>query len=233
MGDQRTQSGYGMLKSGMIVPWDHPDAVRVASPDADIVLDPTCGSGTAAEAASMVCRRFICIDREHAAIEKTRLRLPSYVRRRTSLIEWFHDWRVFAADPMIWDCGSNFLVRGDSLEVLRSMPDSFVALVYCDPPFNANRQFRNKDGEGFSDIWRWDDDAESRLRECEDIDVTTDRWINGATVTDREKAKRSACLLVEQCLLMNSPDRASYLSWMILLMTECRRVSGSYEWSDS
>ena len=208
---------YGYRETGLIVPRDQAE-VRVAAPDADIVLDPVCGSGTAAVAASEACRRFIVIDRNPVAIETTFDRLSPHVRRRTARVEWLKDRHEFARDPMLWDCGWNFAVRADAIACMRSMPDSFVALVVADPPFNAGREFRNAEGEGFSDIWRWDAAAEERLEEI------------GRMPEDRFASSRAAVLLtIEACREMGSGDRASYLTWMTLLLVECRRVMGSWE----
>jgi len=62
----------------------------------------------------------------------------------------------------------NALFYGDNLDVLASMPDECVDLVYLDPPFNSNRNFnvifnRHAQGSGgasaqiqaFGDTWTW------------------------------------------------------------------------------
>lgn len=223
---------YGYTEDGMIVPRAQA-TVKVASPTADIVLDPVCGSGTAAVAAARLNRRFIVIDRERKAVDITWGRLPWYVWKRTLRVEWLRDRGAFRADPMFWDCGVNFVVRGDSLDVLRSMPDSFVALVIADPPFNAGREFRNREGDGFSDIWRWDAAAEARLAEIEAVDLSKDRWIAGKTRAARDGAHEAMLLNIRACRAMGSDDLASYLTWMALLLMECRRVMGSYDLPES
>ena len=210
---------YGYRESNLIVPKALAE-IKVASKRADIVLDPTCGSGTVAEAASKLQRRFICIDREQSAVKYTWCRLKPIVQHRTRRIEWLNDRFEFEHDPMLWDSGHNYIVRGDSIRVLRSMPDSFIALVYTDPPFNANKQFRNKKGEGFSDIWRWNDEAETRLVELENM--PDDRFNDG-------KMGRNATLMTIQMAKMMDGNMASYLTWTALLLIECRRVMGSYE----
>ena len=51
---------------------------------------------------------------------------------------------------------SNRVIRGDNLEVLRSLPDGCAALIYIDPPFNTGKRMerrqvravRTADGEG-------------------------------------------------------------------------------------
>lgn len=219
---------YGFNDAGLIVPQDQA-TIRVAAPDADLLLDPVCGSGTSAAAAAGLCRRFIAIDREQAAVSTTFERLPWYVQRQTARVEWLVDRHRFLRDPAVWDCGANFVVRGDCIAVLRSMPDSFVALVVADPPFNAGRDFRNKAGEGFSDVWEWDTAAEQRLAEIEATDCTTNRYLAGKTAADRESAREALLLTVRSSLLMGAADRASYLTWAGLLLMESRRVMGSYD----
>ena len=70
---------------------------------------------------------------------------------------------------------------GDNLTVMRGMASETVDLVYLDPPFNSNRNykivFRGPDGlkpdahlPAFEDVWKWDDTAErlfeELMREC-------------------------------------------------------------------
>ena len=211
---------YGMRESGLTVPRALAQ-IRVASRTADIVLDPVCGSGTTAVAAAQAHRRFICIDREPAAVEVAWGRLAPAVRDRTRRVEWMRDRLAFDNNPMLWDCGSNFLVRGDCISVLRSMPDSFVTLVYADPPFNAGREFRNKDGVGFSDVWRWDGAAEDRLQEL--TRAPPRRFQDG------DRGKQALLLGIEAARLAAGGAMASYLTWCALLLIECRRVLGSWE----
>jgi len=226
-----TEGVYGVRESGLIVPKEHAE-IKVASPTSGIVLDPVCGSGTVADSAANVCRRFIVIDRNHDAVETTKNRLPVYVRKRTFMVEWFEDQQVFYDDPMAWDCGYNFIVRGDCIDVLRSMPDSFIALVYADPPFNANRKFINKKtGQGFSDIWKFDEEAEKRLEEIKTIGVSDTSYFADKTESVREKKRDGLVKFIEYMLSQDWKDRASYLTWCILLLLECRRVLGDYDWS--
>jgi site-specific DNA-methyltransferase (adenine-specific) len=66
---------------------------------------------------------------------------------------------------------SNKLYFGDNLTVLRGLQDSFVDLIYLDPPFNSKKNynllFRNEKGNrsdaqirAFHDTWKWDLNAE-------------------------------------------------------------------------
>ena len=156
-------------------------------------------------------------------MEITWNRLKPEVQQRTRRIEWMKDRFDFEADPMLWDHGPNYVVRGDCIAVMRSMPESFVTLVIADPPFNANREFRNRKGEGFSDVWRWDAAAEDRLREIEDLPKEGFGGKNG---------KEALLAGIEAARLMD-PKLASYLTWCALLLFECRRVMGDYEYDDS
>jgi DNA modification methylase len=56
---------------------------------------------------------------------------------------------------------NNTLYCGDNLEVMRTLPDEFVDLIYLDPPFFSNRQYNVI----------WGDEAEKRSFE--------DRWDGG------------------------------------------------------
>lgn len=69
---------------------------------------------------------------------------------------------------------TNRLYYGDNLNILRDyIPDSFVDLVYLDPPFNSNRDynviFKDESGNksdaqliAFEDTWHWGPDAEKQ-----------------------------------------------------------------------
>jgi len=59
---------------------------------------------------------------------------------------------------------TNTLYCGDNLEVMRTLPDEFVDLIYLDPPFFSNRQYNVI----------WGDEAEKRSFE--------DRWDGGIEV---------------------------------------------------
>jgi site-specific DNA-methyltransferase (adenine-specific) len=69
---------------------------------------------------------------------------------------------------------TNTLFHGDNLEILKtSVPDASIDLVYLDPPFGSNRNYRGqtKNGENrtavFSDTWKWNGAAASSVREIE------------------------------------------------------------------
>src|SRR5262249_9145312 len=59
------------------------------------------------------------------------------------------------------------LFCGDNLAVMREhIADATVDLCYIDPPFHSRRNYRGKrEDAAFSDMWTWDDVAESGLRE--------------------------------------------------------------------
>ena len=47
----------------------------------------------------------------------------------------------------------NEVVCKDNLELLKELPSESVDLVYIDPPFFTQRNFKNKEGVGFEDKW--------------------------------------------------------------------------------
>ena len=71
-----------------------------------------------------------------------------------------------------WNNGDNYVVQGDALQVFKTMLDSFVALVYADPPYGSQREYRGRRG-GFDDRWRWDEAAEARLQEIRSLPAAT------------------------------------------------------------
>jgi DNA modification methylase len=86
---------------------------------ADIVLDPFVGSDATAVAAEV---------RAEGRYTVPQLKVLTWPRNRITSIRR-------------WDDSRNRLIAGDNLEVLRDMPDSFVALVYADPPFFTQRDW--------------------------------------------------------------------------------------------
>ena len=193
----------------------------------DVVLDPVCGSGTTAVAAARLGRRFIVIDRERSAVDVTLRRLLTLQEkgeyRKTRKADGnvpainFVDFSNYtkplhATDT--WNNGDNYVVQGDALQVLRTMPDSFVALVYADPPYGSQREYRGKAG-GFDDRWSWDDAAEERLQEIRNLPPDS--------VAAGPDWPAALLDLVRQ----TQPALASYLTWMCLLLVECRRVLGA------
>ena len=193
----------------------------------DMVLDPVCGSGTTAAAALRLGRRFIVIDRNPDAIAITWARLLK--QQAAGDYQWLmgrhgrrpavrrHRWSIFTGVPD-WDNGDSWVVQGDALAVMRSMPDSFVSLVYMDPPYGTQKEFQGKDGTGFSDVWQWDAAAEERLADL--VSLPDDMTAMGSQyVVD-------LILLVKRM----DPGMAAYLSWVALLAIECRRVMGETVW---
>ena len=201
----------------------------------DMVLDPVCGSGGIGHAALRLGRRCIVIDRSPDAINVTWERLtraseagefPAVVQRcehggRVNAWSMVHRVEFRDDDAIPWDNGDSYVVLGDALEVMRSMPDSFVALVYADPPYGTQKTFTGKAGS-FDDTWHWDDVAESRLAELAEM---ADGRI-GNDAADRD-------WLIDWLTLMRRSEKDSktsmtaYLVWVALLMVECRRVMGS------
>lgn len=195
-----------------------------------MVLDPVCGAGTTAAAALRLGRRFIAIDSSADAIDTTWKRLMTQIRagdyrpvlKHNGQRVGVHRIRGLApgeGGPVPeWDSGDSYVVHGDALAVLRTMPDSFVDLVYLDPPFFSQKEYGNKTGKGFSDVWAWDDAAEGRLVELSEL--AEESCAGGPDQL------RDIVVLVKRM----DPDLAAYLSWAALLLVECRRVMGSQEW---
>ena len=68
------------------------------------------------------------------------------------------------------------LYYGDCLDWMRRWPDECADLIYLDPPFNSNANyniiFGTENGapaqvRGFSDTWKWDEKAASRVARLE------------------------------------------------------------------
>lgn len=71
----------------------------------------------------------------------------------------------------------NTLFYGDCLDVLKTLPDESVDLIYLDPPFNSKKDynafFTSSDGKqspaqvmAFEDTWHW---VEQTQKEYNDI----------------------------------------------------------------
>lgn len=52
---------------------------------------------------------------------------------------------VSETDALSADCGSDMLICGDMLRVLRGLPDGFARLIIADPPYNLSKRFGAKD----------------------------------------------------------------------------------------
>ena len=68
---------------------------------------------------------------------------------------------------------SRTIWTGNNLPIMRGMNTSSVDLIYLDPPFNSNADYRGSDGSGFSDRW-CSDDVESEWEDklsgvCPDV----------------------------------------------------------------
>ena len=112
----------------------------------------------------------------------------------------------------------NRLYYGDNLEVLRTLPDDLVDLIYLDPPFNSNAGynvlFKSAAGTGadasieaFDDTWTWGDSAKEALL---DIASGTNR-----PLTVMMEAMRTA--IGENPLM-------AYLAMMAVRLVELHRV---------
>lgn len=189
-----------------------------------MTLDPVCGSGTWGVAALKLGRRFICIDREPAAILIAKKRLEAQtasgdyvqcIRTRDNQPSEIIYLGISGSEKAVldWDDGNSYVVLGDALEVMHTMPDGFVELVYADPPYGTGKEFRDKNtGVGFSDVWKWDDAAEQRLVEIAALPA--------AAIAE------PVSVAIDFINLVRRMDKrlASYLTWVTLLTVECRRV---------
>lgn len=96
---------------------------------------------------------------------------------------------------------------GDNLSIMKGMPDSFVDLIYADPPFNSGRVYSGKEGSGaegasFNDVWTWGK---------KEIDLY---------ILLREKDLILANTILNSWL----PSMQSYLLFMSLRLIEMRRI---------
>ena len=51
----------------------------------------------------------------------------------------------------------------DNVNVLNDMGSESIDLVYMDPPFNSQLNWKGKKSQAFTDIWKWDNNAENTL----------------------------------------------------------------------
>jgi len=115
----------------------------------------------------------------------------------------------------------NTLYYGDNLELLRNrdyFPDSFVDLVYLDPPFNSSQDynvlFKERNGtrsaaqvKAFKDTWWWDAEASRAYTE----------------MVEHGPEQVSKALRAFQTFL-GFNDMVAYLSMMAPRLVELRRV---------
>ena len=140
-------------------------------PHGDIVLDPFCGSGTTCVAAAKLGRRFIGIDVNPEAIEITSSRLDE-------LGEAWYSIADPATDDVagMLDEGTGILIHGDCLDVLPLLIDAGVKvdLIYMDPPFYSQKDYKDKSGkvqfaDKFSSMDAYIAWVEERVRLCHQI----------------------------------------------------------------
>ena len=244
-----------------------------------LVLDPVCGSGTTAAVAMKTQRRFIVIDREDFAIETTRKRIQKFIDEHGSTRQWIRHLNRMSVvkcydmsdlpyqeygkgaclENKFWTLGDSFIIKGDSIAVLRTIPDGAADLIYADPPFNTGKDWKNKDNMGYSDIWEWDDAADARLEEIRNADIeAVNRRFKAAVEPapkskkrrkkkrPKPKAKRTnpfgengmktkndrLVSVIEKTYSEGEYDLASYLTWTILLTLECHRILGGTTWEE-
>lgn len=105
----------------------------------------------------------------------------------------------------------------DNLEMLGSLADESVGLIYLDPPFNSGRKYdlvgRSRQGQGagrtaaFSDTFAWSDETEQTLRSLTSLVP--------ASVAELVRSLAS---------VLGRRDMASYLVLMAPRLVEMRRV---------
>ena len=215
----------------------------------DMVLDPVAGSGTAAEAALLNQRRFIAIDMNSDATGVIVERLakgaqegkykPQVIRHsnRLSNVRVITDLANLSGIPYgnrdtwdFWLSGDSYVVTGDAIQVMRTMPEGTADLIYCDPPFGSQREYKGRDGRlSFDDRWEWDADAEARLAELDDItpEQIADLYSVRANVRkDVHLPDIKSIMMLLELVLHTDRDMASYLTFAALLLLECHRVCG-------
>ncbi len=114
---------------------------------------------------------------------------------------------------------TNALYLGDNLEILpRYIPDNSIDLIYLDPPFGSNRDYRilHKESDGkptkegikvFSDTWKWNTMAEETLQDI------------------KQKAVPELGKLIDGILAgIGATPVAAYLVMMTLRLVELHRV---------
>lgn len=102
------------------------------------------------------------------------------------------------------------LFIADNLPVLRGMNSESVALIYLDPPFNSDEQYKatigtKAEGQKFNDTWRWTD--------------LDERWLGEI---DRRNEALSA--VIHTARLTQNDGTAAYLVMMGIRLLELRRV---------
>ena len=108
------------------------------------------------------------------------------------------------------NCSNRTMFTGDNLDVLRSLNEACVDLVYLDPPFNSNRNYSapigsKAAGASFRDVWT-----------KSDVDV---RWLG-------EIADKNAALyqVIRAASFAHGESMESYLCAMSIRLLELRRV---------
>lgn len=117
-----------------------------------------------------------------------------------------------------WGNGDSYLVLGDPVAVLRTIPDDTVHKIYRDSPFHAT----------FSPAtsWQWDDHAKQRLAELERIHRRR------LLLEGRAKAKLpDVQLMLDYIRQTKQMEKtlASYMTWVSLAVIECYRIAGKRE----
>ena len=189
---------------------EEPESPLVCRLYGSLVLDPMCGSGTTCVAARQLGRRYLGIDSSPQAISVTHERLGELGAHPPVLIH--------PAAPDNWDDGRNRLVLGNTREVLESLPEGFVDLIYIDPPFGT------KADKAFGITWKWDESADKNLdRFSEKINTALEL---ASFIKPGIEKNHPFTLLLQQLEIWRAgqPARAAYLVWIAEILCELKRV---------
>ena len=161
---QTEKLGWNYRKNRLAIPaWHELGEVKKSG---SMVLDPMCGGSTTCYVALTTGRRFIGIDinpwaiecawhRCQEAIEKgdaVPMRAKNGEPHKIIVKQVFKSEAglavpAFRHKPIDWDSGHSYLIHGDCLQILQTMPKEIVDLIYIDPPFNSDKDY--KAGETF------------------------------------------------------------------------------------
>ncbi len=114
----------------------------------------------------------------------------------------------------------NSLYYGDNLEIMHQWQDSWVDMMYADPPFNSKQKFNqlyaieaaNKETpsaslKAFDDTWHWSREAQARVDE-----------LTGMVTSPIHKTIAGLHLILGNCGMM------AYISYMAIRLVEMKRL---------
>ena len=112
------------------------------------------------------------------------------------------------------------LYFNDNLQVLKAMKSESVDLIYADPPFNSNSNWKGEKSQKFIDIWKWDKVAESAMSDILQLAVNS---------TDYDKALKTligfnTILMDNEKPSINDQSMHAYLVFLACRLVEIKRV---------